>query len=75
MLHRFHQQNSQANIYLNFGAGQERHRGDSQSLQLFESQVDWESREVYTMASYTRWYRDRANDIETTKVRLGFPLT
>lgn len=72
LLHRFHQQNSQANIYLNFGAGQERHRGDSQSLQLFESQVDWESREVYTMASYTRWYRDRANDIETTKVRVGF---
>ncbi|MFN7454838.1 MAG: hypothetical protein ACK5RO_09295, partial [Pseudobdellovibrionaceae bacterium] len=72
LLHRFHQPDSQANVYLNLGAGQERHRGDREASQLVEGQVDWESREIYTMASFSHWYREKAVDLETAKVRLGF---
>lgn len=69
---RWNNPESQGNIYLGLGAGEERRPDSSHPSHLVEIQADWESRKIYTMASYTQINRHNADDNRMHKQRLGY---
>lgn len=62
LLKRWHQPDSQGNLYLGFGYGQEKkitpQSTHHKSVTEFDVQADWESRRLYTMALFQKMYRE-----------------
>lgn len=72
LLKRWNQEHSQTNIYLSGGAGIEKNSGKTTSAQVIETQADWESRQYYVLGNYQRVFREKADDLQVAKGRLGF---
>lgn len=79
LLKRWNNLESQGNLYLLIGSGQEIYRSSSASARVYELSGDWESRKYYTTLSYSRMDRDlRENpnwseiSIQSYQGRLGF---
>lgn len=73
---RWNNVDSQGNIYLSAGYGQERSYDQSLGVGFAAVDVDWESRHYYTAAAYNRYFRGDKEDIsrpdfEMMKVRAG----
>lgn len=58
LLKRWHQPESQGNIYLGLGYGQEKSADQQFSVAEVDVQADWESRRFYTMALFQKFFRD-----------------
>jgi hypothetical protein len=76
LLQRWNNEDSQGNIYLSAGYGQERSYDQALGVGFTALDVDWESRKYYTSAAYNRYIRgDKENierpDYEIMKLRAG----
>lgn len=73
---RWNNEDSQGNIYLSAGYGQERSFDQALGVGLGAIDIDWESRKYYTSAAYSRYLRQDKEDIdrvdyEIMKLRAG----
>jgi hypothetical protein len=72
LLKRWHQPESQGNIYLGLGYGQESSLNQQFSVGEVDLQADWESRQFYTMALFQKFFRDESRpSFEFQMQRLG----
>jgi hypothetical protein len=76
LVHRWNNEDSQANIYASGGYGTERSFDETVGVGLAAIEADWESRQYYTSGQYTRFLRKDSDDIdrvdfETIKLRAG----
>ncbi|MFP5520091.1 MAG: hypothetical protein ACLGGX_09320 [Bdellovibrionia bacterium] len=63
LLKRWHQPDSQGNVYLGFGYGQEKKADHQRPVAEVDVQADWESRRFYTMALFQKMYRDKEHSL------------
>lgn len=79
LLHRWNNDDSQANVYLSAGSGVEKYDGKTTSVNLGELVADWESRKYYVYFEHLYLNRNTEKnlslpdrDYNHTKFRLGF---
>ncbi|WP_413561372.1 hypothetical protein [Bdellovibrio sp. HCB209] len=73
---RWNNEDSQGNIYLSAGYGQENSANENVGVGFGAIDVDWESRKYYTSAAYNRFFREDSSqlarpDFEVIKLRAG----
>lgn len=71
LLHRWNGDDSQANIYLLSGAGGLLRDEETKAAYKWGLQVDYETRQFYTLAAFTRWGSSLINT-EYALYRIGF---
>lgn len=72
LLKRWNQPESQGNIYLGLGAGQEKSLNQARAVSEIDFQADWESRRFYTMALFQKFFRESERpQFEYQMQRLG----